>query len=221
MRLKLIIIVLAISVIPVIFSCSQCSEKFKEVKEKTKEVENAKELFEKARKSIEEGDYEKAVEYYDKLLEIKPDEGGLWYARGLGLFYQGKYGEGASSFERAIEFPEERWKLYAYIFLYIGRTADGDENINLIKPVIEGENKEWPYPAIQYLANEITEDELIETAGDDPGRLCEVHCYIGYMYKFADDKGSADEHFRASLETNKIDFVEYKLSQIELGLESD
>jgi lipoprotein NlpI len=217
MRMKILLVIVVISLITLVLSCSTCSEKIEEVKKKTEEMKGAKELYEKAVICEKVGDYEKAVEYYDKLLEIAPEEGGLWNAKGLALFYQGKYVEAADAFKMAVKYPDENWKLYSYIFLYIGKSADGSEDISIIKPALEGDDKEWPYSVIRYFAGEITEDELMDEAGDDKGRLCEVHCYIGYIHKFAGDEDIAKQHFKASLATGETKFVEYKMVECELG----
>lgn len=217
MRMKIVLVIVVIAMMVVISSCSTCSEKIAEVKKKTEEMKDAKELYEKAVICEKVGNYEKAVEYYDKLLEIAPEEGGLWNAKGLALFYQGKYIEGADAFEKAVEYPDEEWKLYSYIFLYIGKSADGSEDISIIKPALQGDSKEWPYSVIKYFAGEITDDELMNEAGDDEGRLCEVHCYIGFIHKFAGDEERARKHFKESLATGKTNFVEYIMAEFELG----
>jgi lipoprotein NlpI len=86
----------------------------------------------------------------------------------------------------------------------------------LVNKGLKCKQSDWPYQVLEYFAGKITEQELILLAGSDPQKTCEVHCYVGYVYKFTGDTAQAMEHFQVSIETNQKELVVYTLSQIEL-----
>jgi tetratricopeptide (TPR) repeat protein len=47
------------------------------------------------------GDYKKAIDAYDKAIEIKPDHAGAWYNKGLSLARLGRYEEAIISYDKA------------------------------------------------------------------------------------------------------------------------
>jgi tetratricopeptide (TPR) repeat protein len=55
-----------------------------------------------------QGRYEEAIDSYDKVLQIDPDDADAWFNKGITLKKMGKHSEGTRSIERAIN-------------LYIGR----------------------------------------------------------------------------------------------------
>ncbi len=55
-----------------------------------------------------QGRYEEAINFYDKVLQIDPDDADAWFNKGITLKKMGKHSEGTRSIETAIN-------------LYIGR----------------------------------------------------------------------------------------------------
>lgn len=53
--------------------------------------------------AVSENDPEKKVEYFDKVLELKPDFAGAWNLRGLELVILKRYDDAIASFDKALE----------------------------------------------------------------------------------------------------------------------
>lgn len=60
-----------------------------------------------------ETDPEKKIEYFDKVLKLKPDFAGAWNLRGLEFVILKRYDEAIASFDKALEirpdYPEARY----------------------------------------------------------------------------------------------------------------
>lgn len=65
------------------------------------------------RLATSETDPEKKIEYFDKVLKLKPDFAGVWNLRGLEYVILRQYEEAIASFDKALEirpvYPEARY----------------------------------------------------------------------------------------------------------------
>ncbi len=63
--------------------------------------------------AVGETDPEKKIEYFDKVLKLKPDFAGVWNLRGLEFVVLRRYEDAIASFDRALEirpgYPEARY----------------------------------------------------------------------------------------------------------------
>jgi len=63
--------------------------------------------------AVSETDPEKKIEYFDKVLKLKPDFAGVWNLRGLEYVILKRYEEAIASFDKALEirpvYPEARY----------------------------------------------------------------------------------------------------------------
>jgi tetratricopeptide (TPR) repeat protein len=63
--------------------------------------------------AVSETDPEKKIEYFDKVLKLKPDFAGAWNLRGLEYVILKRYEEAIASFDKALEirpvYPEARY----------------------------------------------------------------------------------------------------------------
>jgi tetratricopeptide (TPR) repeat protein len=63
--------------------------------------------------AVAETDPEKKIEYFDKVLALKPDFAGAWNLRGLEFVVLKRYEEAIASFDKALEirpgYPEARY----------------------------------------------------------------------------------------------------------------
>ena len=65
------------------------------------------------RLATSETDPEKKIEYFDKVLKLKPDFAGVWNLRGLEYIILRRYDEAIASFDKALEirpvYPEAKY----------------------------------------------------------------------------------------------------------------
>jgi lipoprotein NlpI len=160
------------------------------------------------------GKHYEAVECYDRAVELNPGYAKGWYNKGNVLFTIGDYTEAALRYYEALRLGQEN--PYTHVFLYICETAAGLDTEMTMTNALASEDKTWPYDAVRFFAGEINRDALIATAGADPGKLCEAHCYVAFSYKFLGDSIKAKEHFQASVDTEMIGYVEYFVASSEL-----
>jgi tetratricopeptide (TPR) repeat protein len=63
--------------------------------------------------AVRETDPEKKIEYFDKVLKLKPDFAGVWNLRGLEFVVLKRYEEAIASFDKALEirpsYPEAKY----------------------------------------------------------------------------------------------------------------
>ena len=62
----------------------------------------AKDFYNQGNDLYDSGDYQKALEAYDKAIAIKPDDIDTWYNRGISLGNLKRYEEAIESFDKAI-----------------------------------------------------------------------------------------------------------------------
>jgi serine/threonine protein kinase len=71
--------------------------------------------------------------------------------------------------------------------------------------------------AVKYLAGRLAETSFVSTAQGDLGKLCLVHCLIGFQHLAENDRAGALEHFRQSVETRAFLGPPYSWSQVALA----
>lgn len=63
--------------------------------------------------AVSETNPEKKIEYFDKVLKLKPDFAGVWNLRGLELIILNRYEEAIASFDKALQirpgYPEAKY----------------------------------------------------------------------------------------------------------------
>ncbi|EQA62631.1 tetratricopeptide repeat protein [Leptospira alexanderi] len=82
----------------------------------TNNGEDPNEIFNRAYRTNEKGDYLKAIKEYSKYLELVPGDASGYYNRGLAKYTLKQYGEAVKDFEKAAEIDPNK----ASVFLYKG-----------------------------------------------------------------------------------------------------
>ena len=72
---------------------------------------------------------------------------------------------------------------------------------------------EWYKYPLDYNCNRISENELLDAAGESRWRRCEAQFFVGIRHLASGDHPGAAEHFRQSVETGALDFLEYRWSR--------
>ena len=114
---------------------------------------------------------------------------------------------------------------YNSLFYYVAlmETGQRDRAKNFIDDFASKLKKEeWVKKIALFLNSNITEQALLKAslnkvAKTEKGQKCEAYFYIGMVHKFNNNAAKAKEYFEKSLATDMKDFVEYKLSKIELS----
>jgi len=135
----------------------------------------------------------------------------------------------AGNYEKAIPFLEKNNQAdgdfkYNSLFYYVALMETGQNDrakIFIDDFVSKLKNENWIKKIALFLNNNITEQALIESSlSQDPKtdkeKKCEAYFYIGMVHKFNKNAAQAKDFFEKSIATERKDFVEYKLSKMEL-----
>jgi tetratricopeptide (TPR) repeat protein len=76
--------------------------------------------------------------------------------------------------------------------------------------------KRWPYPVFQYLAGQLTEEQMLKRATDNH-QLTEAHAYLGLHLLFSANQDGAIPHLRWVQEKGVDYVVEFELAVAELA----
>lgn len=76
----------------------------------------------------------------------------------------------------------------------------------------KGDAATWPMAVVQHLRGQVDEAALMAEAGDDVGRLTEVHGYLGVEGISRGRKKEGRVHLDWVVENGKKDFIEYGLA---------
>ena len=111
---------------------------------------------------------------------------------------------------------------YAYYFLLLCsfKSSKNDFNnaINLIKKNLKYiKNDRWMTALSKFLLGRIDAGELLEIVDDNKGYLCEAYFYIGCRYIFDNNEEKALEFFNKCIDTEVIQFFEYRFAEYEIS----
>ncbi|HXV39245.1 MAG TPA: tetratricopeptide repeat protein [Nitrosopumilaceae archaeon] len=62
-----------------------------------------KNFIEKGKSLVEDGNYEEALKFFDKALELDPNDHKIWNQKGIALRSMGRYNEAIECFNKSLE----------------------------------------------------------------------------------------------------------------------
>jgi lipoprotein NlpI len=169
-------------------------------------------------------DYKEALTEANIAVELAPDTARMKSQQAAMFWIMGQNDElrkACNFLKRGIEGKDEGPKyadvyfssFWPYIFFSsLEDKKDAQELLNAASARMDG--KVWPYPIIQYLRSELSEDELLKLK-TDLWSLTEIHCYVGCSQYYAGEKDKAKQNLKWVIEHGRKDFLEYMLA---LGL---
>jgi serine/threonine protein kinase/predicted Zn-dependent protease len=162
------------------------------------------------------GDLKGACKVQQHLLKRFPNNMLLWVKLGwmqaedTNLRSQARY-----SYQKAAgnDAPGLGVPLYApTILLLLGEEKAAMEACRTLRrkagPLPPG-RRDWYEKLLDYNCGRISEDGLIQAAGQSQQNLCEAHCFIGLHRLARGDRAGARDHFQQSADTGVFTFLEY------------
>ncbi len=139
------------------------------------------------------------------------------------LFCQNQYSRAIDMYNTSIRHIQEDDNInYTYIMHHIAQIIMGNK-----KPQkIVSDNKEWPYPIVQFLNREINEPDLAQSivkSNDEVEirqKLCEALFYVGRYRIAINDKHTGIEMLRQCLNTKLPAYIEYNMAQSYFNIQS-
>jgi lipoprotein NlpI len=132
-------------------------------------------------------DHEKAIADLDAAIQLQPDHGYYYYARGHNAFYLGRFAPAAADLAHALEIdPRQR---YSVIWLHLARAEMGENDADEFQRNAQRTNdKTWPAPVIQLYEGKLTPQEFRAAArggnkAERFARSCEVAFYLGAYHR--------------------------------------
>jgi len=143
------------------------------------------------------------------------------YTRGKAALNAGKDEEAISSFRKYLTDQDwgESQSRYAAIFSCIAYAEQQkfDEMRDFASEATKRIAKhEWPYPAVQFFAGQITADELLDKTEQEKGRLTEAKYYLGAYQCAKGNTKEGKELLEWVAKQGQRDYEEYELTQSRL-----
>src|ERR1051326_9117513 len=124
----------------------------------------------------EKAEYARALESYDRAIDLPMREPSVYASRGLMHFYVGNFTKAAADFAQAYRGKTDSYSLLlTYLSVSRGGQSGKDE---LARGATRLESKDWPYPVIElFLGRKSLEDVRGVAASSD--QQCELQYYVG------------------------------------------
>ena len=114
---------------------------------------------------MKDGDWNGALKYANQSELLGPQFPDAHRLKGYIFLYQKKLDNAILEFKNALS--KDKGDIYRVMWLYITAHQNANEGLATIQPYIKGLNKkEWPYPLLQLLTEEINSRTLIEEWGE-------------------------------------------------------
>jgi tetratricopeptide (TPR) repeat protein len=161
----------------------------------------------------EKGEYARAIESYDRAIDLQAREPSIYASRGLMHFYIGNFPKAAADFTQGYQGKIDS---YSLLLTYLSLSRAGqDGKDELTRGASRLESKDWPYPVIElFLGRKSLEDIRGVAANSD--RQCEVQYYAGEWYLLHAEKEPARQALQTAVNSCPKDFVEYRAAVSEL-----
>lgn len=173
----------------------------------------------------ENGDYDRAYESFDSVIELDPSHEFVYLNRGLTSYYNGQYELAFSDIaDYYFQDPQDPFRVLWYYFtqyqLDPGRAYEQlHENRESIPEDL------WGREIVDFMAGELGPDGLIEAAfarAEDQYELnhllCEVYFYLGKRAAQEGQAYAAMNYFKLALITNVQAYLEFRYARHELSL---
>ena len=128
------------------------------------------------------GDLPRALEAYDAVLKIQPDNAIYLQGRAFTAFAAGDFAAAASGFGSAVQ--KNPGMFYSVIMRYVARSRMGEHDTPELRRNAEAlDRNPWPWPLIGLFLGEVSPDQLrtsmVQAVGDEAARRkCEGEFYL-------------------------------------------
>jgi lipoprotein NlpI len=165
-------------------------------------------------------DYSEAIQYYDISLKHGSKNILNYYMRGLANLFLNNNAQAVTDLKkhRSLVNLKETHQRYDLIFCSIALKRLGEDKEAqqlLVNYEKELPKDKWPYPVIQYLAGQISADNLLAEAKNN-NQLTEANAYIGANLSAQGKKAEAKKNLLWVKEHGNHVFSEYQLAISEL-----
>lgn len=133
-----------------------------------------------------------AINEFSKLIMRSPEDADSYYNRGLSELMVGRFADSATDFRQYIRIVN--WNgtatIYAAVLCSLGYTAarqQREAESVLKEAAAKVDHKRWPYPIIEFLRKECSEEQVLAMSPDKYSQTT-ARAYIGMSYIFGGQK---------------------------------
>jgi tetratricopeptide (TPR) repeat protein len=167
---------------------------------------------------INRGDIDRALADYTEAIGRSRSWAEPYFGRGRAHYNLADFTAAVADLTRVAEIEPE--DMYAPLWLHLARLRAGhDASVaaaELQRHAAAFDPKKWPYPLVELLLGERTQEETLACAGSADERS-EAQFYIGSRHLLRGDRAAAIAAFKIVAETCPKDFVEFIAAQAELN----
>ena len=128
-----------------------------------KPIGNASDYLKLGNAEYDERNYQRAIEHYDKAIEIKPDDAMAWHNKGVALGELGRYEDALKAYDKAIEIEPDYATAWHNKGIALGKLGRYDDALKAYNKAIEIKpdyTKAWYNKACVYSLNDNKENAL-------------------------------------------------------------
>lgn len=172
---------------------------------------------------MQHGNYQRAYEAFDSVLELSPDHEYVYLNRGLASYYDGQYDLALN--DLADFYFQNTSDPYRIIWYYLAflETNPSRALEQLTSNREEVVNDPWGVTLVDYFLGNVNEQQLMNSAFQNVEshqqlleRLCEAYFYLGKEASLMGEENRALNFYKLALMTNMYDFIEYRVARTEL-----
>jgi lipoprotein NlpI len=158
-------------------------------------AQNPRALLDRAVGEFENGQFQQSARTFDELATMIPDEAPQLWQRGIALYYAGRFADCRRQFESHRTVNPDDVENAAWHFLCVAREQSPEKARAALLPV--GPDTRVPMREVyQMFRGTLTADDVMKSAGAQPGGLFYAHLYIGLYSEAIGRKDVALKHIK-------------------------
>lgn len=129
--------------------------------------------------SAQKGDLKRALENYDALFKIVPDDPVYLIGRGYTAFAAGNFADAAASFGSSLQ--KKPNSFYPVLMRFVARARMGEHDTPELRRNADAlDRKAWPWPLVALFLGDIKPDDLVASVSgpDQARRTCEIAFFL-------------------------------------------
>jgi lipoprotein NlpI len=167
--------------------------------------------------SLISGEHDCAIQDSDRAITLKPSYSLASRNRGVIAFCMQRFEEAQNYLARAVELDGKAME--PLLWLNLARRRAGEQQVSDLGAGID--LRKWPGPLVSLLSGSADEHSTLaiarnENPDQERGHLCGSYFIIGELALLAGQVERARTHFRKSLETGAVHYLEYCAAKSEL-----
>lgn len=167
--------------------------------------------------NFETGKLDEAISGYQAAIAADKKDIRTVRERGLAYFMKGDVQKALADFEaynQAASAGDEQ-RAYSEIFaVYCCQLLkDPSKRKELLDRALQRSSKDWPYPILQYLNDQITQEKLEDLAVDND-KMTEAKAYIGLRSYIDGNRDEANKYFNWVIQNGNKEFIEYDFARL-------